>query len=268
MSRPLNRLRAAALPIALAALSLALPAHAAQTEEYVAMGDSYASGNGTGNRDLDYWCYRSSSAYGPLIAAARANTSLKFVACGGAQTGDVNTEQVPALSAGTRWVTLSIGGNDVGFVNLILSCWNSGDEASCLSAAATVNAKIDNELPAKLDATHAKIKAAAPNATVIQVGYPRAFGSNISCAQANGISAAERDALNGVSDHLDRVIGERARVNGLTYTSVITQFTGHDVCATTPYLVGKYAWSVEDVYHPTKAGHASGFQPLIRQIMG
>lgn len=252
----------------LAAVSTGPATAAPPSDEYVAMGDSYASGNGTGNRDLDYSCYRSSDAYGPIIAEEREQTALTFTACGGDTTDDVLANQVGALSADTDYVTLSIGGNDVGFVDLILNCWGYYDQASCLATADEVNDRIDNELPAKLDKTHAAIQASAPDATVMQVGYPRAFGDDVSCSQADGIDPTEAAALNGVADNLERVISERAAANGVTYLSVIEAFTGHDVCADDPYLVGKWAWDAADVYHPSKAGHRDGFMPLVRAVMG
>lgn len=262
----------AALVAGSTALALTLipwgTASSTELDEYVAMGDSYASGNGTGNPDLDYDCYRSSDAYGPLIEGERAGTDLVFVACGGATTADVLADQQYAVTSATDTITLSIGGNDVGFVDLILSCWGHFDESACLDTANKVNKRIETELPAKLDDTHAALKDRAPGAQIVQVGYPRAFGTDISCAQADGITRKERDALNGVSDNLDATISERAAANGIAYIGVIDAFTGHDVCADDPWLVGKYAWDTRDVYHPTKSGHRDGFRPLVRGVIG
>lgn len=251
--------------------ALALPGTAgaaAPSDEYVALGDSYSSGNGTGSADLNYGCYRSSSAYAPIIAAQRRRTSLVFRACSGATTVDVVNNQIGALSAATDYVTFTAGGNDVGFVDLILNCWGSYDQSQCLATADEVNRKIDDVLPARLDTLHAAVDAAAPDALVMQLGYGRPFGANLGCAQANGITSAERTALNGVVDHLDSTIAERAAANGVTYLSAIGAFTGHDVCASDPWLVGKYAWDVRDVYHPTSSGHRNGYVPLVRALMG
>lgn len=259
------------LTAAAAAGALALPGTAgaaAPSDEYVALGDSYSSGNGTGSANLSYGCYRSSNAYAPIIADQRRRTSLAFKACSGATTVDVVNNQISALSAGTDFVTFTAGGNDVGFVDLILSCWGNYDQSQCLATADEVNRKIDNDLPARLDSLHAAVGAAAPNALVMQLGYGRPFGANLGCAQANGITSAERTALNGVVDHLDSTIAERAAANGITYISVIGAFTGHDVCANDPWLVGKYAWDVRDVYHPTASGHRDGYVPLVRALMG
>lgn len=266
-----NLLRSLGVGLAAASITLTVgigTARAAASDEYVALGDSFASGNGAGNPDLNYWCQRSSDAYAPIIAAERPGTTLKFEACGGATTTDVLASQQSAVTSSTDYVTLSIGGNDVGFLDLILSCWGNYDEAGCLQAADEMTARIRTELPAKLDSTHAALKVRAPRATMMQVGYPRFFGPSISCAQADGISSAERTALNGVADTLDEVIGDRSRANGFTYLSAIGQFTGHELCTATPYLNGKWAWSAFDVYHPTKAGYRSGYAPLVRSIMG
>lgn len=257
----------AAALVCTVALAAAPAAVAAEPDEYVALGDSYAAGNGTGWPDLSLSCYRSSLAYAPLIAKARPNTSLRFRACSGAETGDVTGGQTAALSAGTDFVTVSIGGNDVGFADLILSCVNTWDEPLCRSTVAKVDARIDSELPAKLDATYADIRARAPQATVMVIGYPKPFGTNISCGQASGVNSREAPLLNGVAAHLDAVVEDRATAAGFTYLDPVPSFTGHDVCAATPFVWGKKAGAL-DVYHPTRAGYRDGFLPLVRAVMG
>ncbi|WP_034274621.1 SGNH/GDSL hydrolase family protein [Haloechinothrix halophila] len=254
----------AAATVALAAA----PAHGASSEEYVAMGDSAASGNGTRLPDLSLSCYRSSKAYGPMIAEERADTTLSFPACQGAETGDIVNAQVTSLSAETDWVTVSIGGNDIGFADLILNCMNHWDEAKCLATVDDVNRKIEEELPAKLDKAYAAINDAAPNATVMTIGYPRFFGDDISCPDADGSTAKEAEALNGVADNLDAAIADRSAAAGFTHVSVIEQFTGHDMCADLPYVNGKMELNAADAYHPSPEGYKDGFKPLIRDIMG
>ncbi len=257
---------AAALPLALA-VALAPSAAAAEPDQYVALGDSYASGNGTGWPDLSFSCYRSSLAYAPLVAKARPNTSLTFRACTGADTSDVTGGQSAALSAATDFVTISIGGNDVGFVDLILSCFSTWDEPLCRSTVATVNGRIDSRLPGLLDTTYTDIRSRAPGAKVIVIGYPRPFGTNVSCSQAQGVNGREAALLNDVATHLDRVIAERAAAAGFTYLDPVPAFTGHDVCASAPYLWGKKT-GLFDIYHPTRAGYRDGFAPLVRAALG
>lgn len=242
------------------------PAQAAVPDEYAALGDSYSSGNGAFSTNLDWGCGRNTYAYPALVAQQRPNTHLTFVACQGAVTADIVNEQVDALSADTDYVSLTIGGNDVGFANLIISCasywsWN------CSNAVEDSRDKIRNELPGNLDAAYAAIRAAAPDATVVVLGYGRMFGKSLSCAAASGISAQEAVWANEIADLLDATIADRAAAAGFVYKSSIQSFTGHDVCARDPWLNGK-SWSVADGYHPTRAGYAEGLAPAVRAVIG
>ena len=45
-------------------------------------------------------------------------------------------------------------------------------------------------------------------------------------------------------------------------------FSGHDVCASVPYVNGFKLFASGDSYHPTRAGYASGYTPLVRSIIG
>ena len=102
---------------------LLLPAAAAvAAPQYVALGDSYSSGVGTRVfYEESGECSRSPDAYGPKVAAAKGY-SLNFEACGGAKTPEVNSKQLGKLSATTSLVTITIGGNDAGFSNVIINC--------------------------------------------------------------------------------------------------------------------------------------------------
>lgn len=272
MSRTTRRLQKAAVVTAvLATAALVAPGHvssasAATPDEYAALGDSYSAGNGAFSTNLDWSCGRNTYAYAPRVAAARPNTNLTFVACQGAVTDDVISEQVDALSADTDYVTMTIGGNDVGFANLIINCagsWSPG----CEGAADASKAKITDELPAKLDAAYAAIRGKAPNATVVILGYARMFGRDLTCAAASGISADEAVWANEVADLLDATIADRVAAAGFTYRSQIQAFKGHDVCARDPWLNGK-SWSIADGYHPTRSGYANGMAPAVRSVIG
>ena len=73
-----------------------------------ALGDSYASGVGSRNYYSDSGsCYRSPSAYA-VLDAARVGATLTFNACSGAQTADVQNNQLGGLSSTTRWVTVQV----------------------------------------------------------------------------------------------------------------------------------------------------------------
>ena len=127
-------------------LGLLLPAAAAAAApQYVALGDSYSSGVGTRVfYEESGECDRSPDAYGPKIAAAKGY-SLNFEACGGAKTPEVNSKQLGHLSATTSLVTITIGGNDAGFSNVIINC--ALYYFTCGSAISEANEFIKNKLP-------------------------------------------------------------------------------------------------------------------------
>ena len=72
---------------------------------YVAQGDSYASGTGT-REYYDAACQRSVHSYAKQLAAQEGFT-LAHVACSGARIPDVRANQLSALSASTNLVTIS-----------------------------------------------------------------------------------------------------------------------------------------------------------------
>ena len=245
---------------------------------YVAMGDSFAAGNGTGVPDLDPTCRRSSLAYAPLVAAERPRTDLRFVACSGADTGEVLDNQMSSLDRGTDFVTLSVGGNDVGFGPVANICV-VGTEAECLGLAAQASVAADVQLPGRLDAVYAAVGDRVRKAEVVVVGYPRFFAEDfIPCPNAFGVTAGEAAALNVLTDTLNAVIADRATAAGFTYLSPVEAFTGHDMCASDPWVNGVLVNgvpvnsslvngvpfpSVLDAYHPSTAGYSKGYAPLI-----
>lgn len=241
------------------ALVPALPAHAATN--YVALGDSYSSGTGTGNYNLNSACQRSTSAYPSLVATAKGY-SLDFVACSGATTTDVINNQVGALSSGTNLVTVTAGGNDVGFASLIVTC-------TLLSCTSSVNSKItwvNSNLGGILDNLYNQIGSHAPNASVIVLGYPKLFSGT--CLSATGISSAEVTAANNLAAAIDSVTAARAAAHGFTYKSAIGQFTGHGVCSSSAWINGLNLFASSSSYHPNSTGHSSGYAPLVRQVTG
>src|SRR4051794_6478488 len=116
--------------IALALAFAAAPAQAAEPVDYVAMGDSYSSGAGAPPYGL---CFTSASSYAPRWAASHAVSSFLFVACGGVTSQQIGPQYL-ALSSRTDLVTITIGGNDVGFIDVVLTC-ATGSGAPCPAPA-------------------------------------------------------------------------------------------------------------------------------------
>lgn len=236
-------------------------------DSYVAMGDSFAAGVGTGLPDLNVPCYRSSEAYAPIIDVERFDTSLDFVACSGATTTSLIATQLGPLDRQTDFVTVSIGGNDIGFGSLVAACVGGPSDAVCQAAVAQADQKIQQVLPGQLDAAYGAIRDRVRKAEVIVVDYPRFFAQDYApCGQSTGVTAAEAPILNDMVDQLDAVIRDRAAAADFTFVDVRDQFTGHDMCAAQPWLNGVLV-PAADRYHPNANGYRLGFTPLVEEAM-
>ncbi|MFI7073896.1 SGNH/GDSL hydrolase family protein [Micromonospora sediminicola] len=261
MSRRVRTALAAVLAAVLGAVLLPGAARAA-TVNYVALGDSYSSGVGAGPYDLST-CLRSQKSYAPLWAAAHAVTSFRFPACGGAVTADVRNNQVGQLSASTTLVTITIGGNDAGFADVMTSC-RFGSTSSCESAVAGAKAFATATLPGRLDATYAAIRDRAPNARLVVLGYPRLFETGYCGLLA--MSSYKRTILNQAADVLNGVTADRAGAAGATFVDARPYFTGHGVCAAEPWI--RDVSGVIEAYHPNASGYRYGYLAALTAAIG
>jgi hypothetical protein len=115
------------------------PPAAATGVPFIAMGDSYSSGEGLSPfQQSAPLCHRSQiEAYPELLDSALAFGQLGFVACTGATTNDFShpqkdgtrVMQAPQLSllqqaagSATKLVTLTLGGDDAGFASVLQDC--------------------------------------------------------------------------------------------------------------------------------------------------
>jgi len=194
-------------------------AQTAVRQEYVALGDSYSSGEGDPPYEtltaIPGWnvCHRSEAAYSDLLDRELTLGPLGFGACSGAVTDDLfnpNTaNHEPAqfiylLPDNTRTVTLTIGGDDLGFVEVLEHCieglrlgdpWPYWQGAECstsqtlrdvLSArlnvlGGTSATSVDGgPLIHPLSEVFAAIHAEAPKARIVVGGYPALFGAKMS----------------------------------------------------------------------------------------
>jgi GDSL-like Lipase/Acylhydrolase family len=251
--------------VAVAAVVTAAGPSGTTTWNYVAMGDSYSSGVGTGSYTLDSACKRSVYAYPYLFTQTHASTmgSFSFVACSGAKTSDLIAKQLPSLSSTTNLVTMTIGGNDIGFASLIQQCTLS----DCTSALVKTTSTLSTTLGPALDTTFSAVKVAAPNATVIVLGYPHVFSTSL-CFGTLGITSTEEKDANALSDAMDGLLSSYATKYGFTYKSAIVPFTGHAVCSSSPWVNGLNLFNTGESYHPTKAGHSAGYLPLVTAVTG
>ncbi|MEU9088572.1 SGNH/GDSL hydrolase family protein [Streptomyces sp. NPDC087901] len=247
---------------AAAALGMAQPASAA-AGGYVALGDSYSSGVGAGSYLSDSGdCRRSTNSYPYLWAAANSPSSFAFVACSGATTSSVASGQLGSLSSSTSLVSVTAGGNDVGFADVMQDCVLSS-EATCVASVNAAVGQMNSVLPSRLGSLYTSIHSRAPQAHVVVLGYPRFYKIGGSCIA--GLTETERTAINNASNVLNGVIAKQAANAGFTFSSVVDEFTGHELCSGDAWL-HSVSIPIYNSYHPKAVGQSNGYLPAFRSV--
>lgn len=233
--------------------------------DYVALGDSYSSGVGTGVYDpASGACARSPQSYPSLWAAEHHPTGFEFAACSGARTTDVLATQISALQSGTGLVTITIGGNDAGFGPVLQTCTIATSDRTCAAAVDAAEAFERSVLPGRLARTYAAIRRASPRARVIVLGYPRLFDLAPSCTDPFAPNLTRRTKLNHGADVLKDVISETvSRQSGFSFVDVRDRFSGHGVCSADPWINGPSVPAAVGPYHPDQAGYRDGYLPAL-----
>jgi lysophospholipase L1-like esterase len=264
------RLIFAVMALATAALGVvaAAPAASAQTSvHYVALGDSYSSGVGAGSYiSSSGSCDRSTNAYSQLWANANDPASYVSAACSGATTSSVISSQLSALSSSTTLVSITIGGNDVGFSSTMETCV-LGSTSKCISAVSAGDAEIASQLPGELNNVLGDIASAAPQARVIVLDYPELYDLSRS-STCIGLSTTDRTDLNQAADQLDSAVQAAAGRFGDTFVDVKANFAGHSICDSSPWLHSVNILDLTESYHPTAAGQADAYYPAFSGAVG
>jgi lysophospholipase L1-like esterase len=235
---------------------------------YVSLGDSFPAGEGlpgaTGR------CGRSTSAY-PSLLARSANLLPSLHACTGATTEDVlererhpgEGRQVDWLGPDTDVVTITVGGNDAGFVRVIGACLTRGEPCSRLDDE--VDAQVAG-LQDRLDAVNREIRRRLPDARILVVGYPHVVADPgqvdvEACPELGGssgnslVTRGEAAWLREQGEALAVVMRESAEAVGARYVDAARAFAGHEVCTTAPWMTGVVVGNIGASFHPNAAGH-------------
>jgi lysophospholipase L1-like esterase len=206
---------------------------------YVALGDSYSSGEANPPfSPVHPACHRSESAWPNLLADREGLLLAANLACSGAATEDLTKEQngappqaqaLAAVRPSPDLVTITIGGNDAGFAPTLAQCFL----ADCweLGGIAGSRLLIRYVLPDRLEAAYKQVRAAAPGAELVVVGYPRLFPSRQSAVVGcRWLSSKERVELNRTADLLNATIRTAAARAGATYVDVSRTLKRHELC--------------------------------------
>ncbi|WFE19724.1 SGNH/GDSL hydrolase family protein [Solwaraspora sp. WMMD937] len=262
LSRARKLRPALALPVAATLLITIAAASAAGTtdatsaaddRQYVALADSYSSGVGA-SPYTDGDCDQSAHSYAAQYARNNPRLSFGFSACSGATTDDVIAHQLGFLGPDTKLVTVTVGGDNLGFTSTLETCITALHDSTCEDAVAKAREYIKTTLPGKLKQVYGDILAAAPNANLVVLGYPQLFAPSF-CFEAP-LDANRRGWINHAAVQLNEAIGNTAKTYG-AYAPVDALFDRHRVCDDDPWLNGITA--VDDAFHPNLAGYTDGY---------
>ncbi|WP_158542650.1 GDSL-type esterase/lipase family protein [Phytoactinopolyspora halophila] len=216
----------------------------------VSLGDSYSSGLGVGEYDDD--CDRTPQAWGMLIFSDEiAPSDRQLLACSGATISDVY-DQLDDLEGGDgpgeRLITLTVGGNDIGFAGELARCFVP--LVGCASREDVLADRID-ALVEPLRQLYLDVQDAAPADTLIVGGYPLLVPDPDVRSRCRALtpllSTEERQMIRRLGGALNEAIEEAATAAGVQSagSQLEETFDGHEACANEPgdWLHGlKLSW--------------------------
>ena len=234
--------------------------------DYVAFGDSYASGFGGGPL-LDA-CGRTAQGYPALLDALNRVDLETDATCAGA-TALTTPPDAPVdlpeqisdaaargtLNARTDVVTVTIGGNDIRFGTVVAACIGQQLPATCAPALEQANTYASTVLAPQLAAQFARIAEVAPRATLVVTGYPYLFEAGT----AGPLSAEAQALFNAGTDDLNAVIAGQVPGSGV-FVDVVDEFAGHGVGAADSWI--RLEGGQFDL-HPNETGYREGYLAAI-----
>ena len=265
-------------------ISLRAAGYGGQRIDYLAMGDSFTSGEGetddsyyiTGTNDEYEKCHVSTRSY-PFIIAQWSHidpTYMRSVACSGAMTVDVVGNDSEYLGQGKRLgkdnmslslvdaalskgiastdfiqgrihqdtfvskykpkvITIGIGGNDAGFMDILKSCIGLGtcDAAGTTEGKEKMATEI-KDLFSTLVNTYQQIHISSPSSKIYAIGYPKIIVPDGNCSWLIGnlLDKTEREFMNEGIVYLNEVIAAAAKAAGIKYVDIQDSFGDFALC--------------------------------------
>lgn len=281
-----RRVTVVSLLTALIAAFLVPTASAAPTyRNYVSLGDSFVSGPFIPLQRLDpLTCFKSTQNYPSVLARRLGIANFRDISCGGAQTEDMagaqsgipgqSVPQFSALKADTDLVTVSIGGNDIGFMDIIVTC---AGKSLADPQGAPCRAHFGDQLAARVAAVAPKvanvlagIKQRSPKAKIVVVGYLRILPPSQGCWPIVPISAGDVPYLDNVQKQLNGMLGAQAKAAGAAFVNPYDISLGRDTCAAPwdKWVEGIIPTSPAFPVHPNAAGMAAVGKQVAAALAG
>ncbi len=253
--------------------------------DYLALGDSFASGEGafsykpgTDVRQPFNGCHLSTLSYPYLLGVRTALNSVQSVACSGARLQDIvsyNYSETAAQSKGRNdpshdheiltnylpgyrpqvnfidrnkpaHVTVSISGNDIGFGKIILACLAPGTCYASQQDRLNVVYTINSKFDQLVSTLESVKSGAGSGAAIYVVGYPSLADPNGNCAVNVRLDQAEIRFSNELIEYLNSVIKAAAARVGVKYIDVEQAFEGYRLCETKSSQVAVHGVTVGD----------------------
>lgn len=246
----------------------------------VALGDSYTAGDlmPLGFGGAPFGCLRSSNGYAAQVAkalgaeadfvdAACTNAGVKEMALPQRTYLGTNPPQLSALRPDDSLVMLTLGGDDIGFLHVLDKCMELSitdlDGSPCESyytrgGADQLAVKVRVEA-AKLVTVIDAIRARAPRARVMLVGYPDMFPSHGGCWPGVPITDGDVGYLRGMETQYNAMLSGVATATGATFVDTYTPTIGHDFCQSSKVkdVEGFVPTSLAAPFHPNTRGQTA-----------
>jgi lysophospholipase L1-like esterase len=246
-----SRLLATAATVAIALIGFAVPQAVPAQEQvsnYVALGDSFTAGPVIPNQlDDPIGCFRSDHNYPHLVAASLRIPKFVDASCSGAGTEDMtspqdvnpgpdNPPQFDRLGAQTQVVTIGIGGNDIGYSEIIQTCVTANRSGTPCQDHYVHGG--DDEISNRIAETAPKvgdvldgIHSRSPDARVFVVNYLSLLPETGSgCWPQVPFADADVPYLRAKEHELNGMLAEQAANNDATLVDAFAASIGHDAC--------------------------------------
>ncbi|MFF0991058.1 GDSL-type esterase/lipase family protein [Kocuria nitroreducens] len=259
--------------LALASTAASPAAGAPRTIELVNLGDSFSAAFGTGGLQQVEGVDSCDQGTGrdhvdELGSHPRVEVTLD-AACAGYTAQEVedlvSTKPVREALATADVVTLTMGGNDIGWAEFIGTC-SAAAEAE--SGPAPCDALLA-QAPARIAAASSSAAETADaigtesDARIVVLGYPNLFDDR---QDSPLISAGRAAQLNDWTDELNAALAAAVAEEGAVFVDVTDRFRGHGVGSADPWILFAPEAGAHNL-HPTERGYLCGYFPgLLSQV--
>lgn len=231
--------------------------------DYIAMGDSFASGEGdmdsaqylegTDVRDVNM-CHLSKRSYPYLLNSTLSLNGFHSIACSGAKTDNIKDDKIqhngdiasitdewlPGYQAQKSYIknsppafiTVSIGGNNVGFADKLKACvLDSGTCSYASIGKDTVAMEITKQYDQLRDTYLELINKTSRSTKVYVIGYPQIIQSEGNCGNNVKLNTEEIEFVRQGTKYMNQVVKAAAEDAGAYYLDIENVLEGNNLCS-------------------------------------